>query len=292
MNHPSDPVSRGSALVVCGPTACGKSELSDFAADLITDRYSSYSPVIVVDSMQVYKEIPKITNQARRRPAELTGIVSVLEEWTMVRHREACDAMTCTAEAPFVMDAGTGMYLNSILLDVPIAPQVPKSTRARAEAMTVRASNPRRASREKELELSGAEKTGSIWEGTLRYEFDLIYIRPDRSAIDAAIEARSSKISREGPREVQRLLEDLPEAKINHSVKESIGVRELIAYSKGKLTLEEVEHHINVRTRRLARRQMRWFDKLSGVISDRADVTVADTLEDAQKAVQRRVVGL
>ncbi len=40
-------------------------------------------PTIAVDSMQVYREIPAITNQARRRLAELIGIVPVTEEWTV-----------------------------------------------------------------------------------------------------------------------------------------------------------------------------------------------------------------
>ena len=175
-----------------------------------------------------------MTNQARRRPAELTGIVPVVEKWTMARHRKACDGVVETTEVPFVLDAGTGMYLNAILLDVPLAPQVSEETRRRAEAMSAGSSNRRRASREKELELAGVEKPGSIWEGALRYGAEIIYLRPDKSRLDAAIRARSSEISRKGSPEAVTLLEQFSEKEINASVKDSIGVRELVALREGR----------------------------------------------------------
>src|SRR5215216_4909901 len=79
------------ALVVCGPTASGKSELSDALAGRLTDAHGPHVPTLAVDSMQVYKEIPVITNQARRRPAELVGIVSVTDEWTVARHKSLAE---------------------------------------------------------------------------------------------------------------------------------------------------------------------------------------------------------
>src|SRR3712207_8321301 len=73
-------VERQKALVVCGPTASGKSELSDALAERLTQAQGDHVPTLAVDSMQVYREIPTITNQARRRRAELVGIVSVTQE--------------------------------------------------------------------------------------------------------------------------------------------------------------------------------------------------------------------
>ena len=43
--------------------------------------------------MQVYREIPRITNQARGRAAELAGMVSVAEEWTVARHKMSAEAI-------------------------------------------------------------------------------------------------------------------------------------------------------------------------------------------------------
>ena len=134
------------ALVVCGPTASGKSELSDALAGELARQSGRRVPTLVVDSMQVYKEIPVITNQARGRPAELVGIVSVTEEWSVAAHRERAREVVAPEDA-FVLDAGTGMYLNALLLDFPLAPRVSPELRRRAEEEASVEPNPRRAAR-------------------------------------------------------------------------------------------------------------------------------------------------
>jgi tRNA dimethylallyltransferase len=232
-------------------------------------------PTLVIDSMQVYREIPTITNQARRRPAELVGIVSVTEEWTVARHKERAEEVLAGDTVPFVLDAGTGMYLNAIILDVPLAPKVEATTRKRAQRLTAGAPNPRRAAREKELELAGASSRRSIWEGEPRYDTTLIYLRPDRTTLDAAIARRSEGILRNGLEEAATLVEmQQAGARINVSVAESIGVRELTEHYSGRLTAEEAKSLLNTRTLRLARRQMRWFDKLARTLEPRVPVIV------------------
>jgi tRNA dimethylallyltransferase len=224
--------------------------------------------------MQVYRELPVITNQARRRPAELVGIVSVTEEWTVAEHRMRAEG-TIARENTFVLDAGTGMYLNAILLDFPLAPRVSPVIRQQAQEAAAHEPNPRRAARAKELELAGAEDRGSIWQGNLRYETSIVYLRPERSSIDAAIDRRSRRIARDGPGEAERLRDMVAAgARISPQVMESVGVRELSGYLAGTLTLQQAQDHIATRTRRLARRQMRWFDKLARILEGRARITV------------------
>src|SRR5215213_595619 len=155
-----------SALVVCGPTASGKSELSDALGERLSEARGDHVPTLVVDSMQVYRELPIITNQARGRPAELVGVVSVTEEWSVAAHRARAEEIVAP-EPSFVLDAGTGMYLNAVLLDFPLAPKVPGELRRRAKEASTNAPNPRRASRARELELAGADDMGSVWEGIL-----------------------------------------------------------------------------------------------------------------------------
>jgi len=187
-----------SALVVCGPTASGKSELSDALGERLSEARGGHVPTLVVDSMQVYRELPIITNQARQRPAELVGVVSVTEEWSVAVHRARAEEIVAR-EPAFVLDAGTGMYLNAILLDFPLAPKVSLELRRRAEETSVGTPNPRRAARQRELELAGADGRGSVWEGSLRYETAIVYFRPERTDIDAAIAERSKKIARAAP---------------------------------------------------------------------------------------------
>jgi tRNA dimethylallyltransferase len=264
--------------VVCGPTASGKSELSDALAEELTDEFGARVPTLVVDSMQVYREIPAITNQARRRPAELVGIASVTEEWTVARHRERAEVIIAgTENTPSVLDCGTGMYLNAIILDVPLAPRVEEQTRRVAQEITAGAPNPRRASRAKELELAGVADRGSIWDGDLRYDATMIYLRPNRAQLDAAISKRSGRIVRDGLEEATKLREM---GGVNASVMDSIGVSELVEHLEGKMTIEEAQDRISTRTRKLARRQIRWFDKLARTLQGRADIDVAESPAD------------
>jgi tRNA dimethylallyltransferase len=269
------------SLVVYGPTASGKSELSDVLAEGLTGRYGGHVPTIVVDSMQVYKELPIITNQARRRTADLVGVTSVCEEWSVAAHRARVGELV-SEEDVFVLDAGTGMYLNAILLDFPLAPKVSPELRRRAGEATANAPNPRRATRERELELAGADTRGSVWEGDLRYPTTMVYLRPPRDVLDAAISRRSRRIACKGLGEAETLSAMLARgAKINASVKDSVGVRELLQHLSGDMTLDQAEDQIAIRTRRLARRQMRWFDKLTRTLRGRASITI---LEDPNLA--------
>jgi tRNA dimethylallyltransferase len=263
---------RRKALVVCGPTAAGKSSLADALAERLSETCGAWVPAIVVDSMQVYREIPTITNQARARPAELVGIVSVAEEWTVVRHKEHAEGIisSLSPEVPFVLDAGTGMYLNALVLDIPLAPKVPEEIRAEAQKFAAGAENPRREARRRELELAGASDRGSIWEGVLRYDAAFIYLRPTREELDRNIQVRSSKIVHDGVEEVKQLEE--PGLKLNPSVREAIGVKEMLLHTSGDLSADEAEEIIATRTRRLARRQIRWFDKLARSLPNAAHV--------------------
>jgi len=264
--------------VVCGPTASGKSELSDALAELLTEACGRHVSTLAVDSMQVYREIPTITNQARRRPAELVGIVSVGEEWTVARHKARAEEIIEEIVTPFVLDAGTGMYLNAILLDLPLATRVNAGTRRLAQQITAGAANPRRASRAKELELAGAPDRGSVWDGELRYDTTLIYLRPSKETLDSAIANRSQRITREGLEEVAKLK---GMAGINASVLDSIGVQELIEHLDGETTLEVAEDQISTRTRQLARRQVRWFDKLVRSLRGVARIRVCESPAEA-----------
>ena len=279
------PGSRGSltegqnkkALVVCGPTASGKSEVSDALAGALTREHGAFVPTLVVDSMQVYREIPTITNQARRRPAELLGIVSVTEEWTVARHRALAEEIIAHNTTPFVLDAGTGMYLNAILLDIPLAPKVEPDTRRLAQSVMSGATNPRRAPRARELALAGAAPRRSIWDGEPRYDTSVIYLRPDRETLDAAISRRTEKILRGGLEEAATLAEmQRAGARINASVADSIGVRELTEHVSGRIIAEQARSLINTRTRQLARRQIRWFDKLARTLEGCTPITVLE----------------
>lgn len=270
------------AFVICGPTAGGKSGLADDLADALAADLGGRVPTIVVDSVQVYRGLAKISNQARRRPAELVGVVPVTERWTMARHRTATDAVISSSGPCFVLDAGTGMYLNAVLLDIPLAPPVPADVRERAQSESIDEANPRHSSRERELMMVGAEKRGSIWSGETRYQTRVLYLRPERPTLDRTIARRSRKIAEGGLDEARTLQEMVEEGEdVNPSVLEAVGVRELLDHLSGHITLSEAEERIATRTRQLARRQMRWFDKLVHTLQGRANISVVASPAEA-----------
>ncbi len=268
-------------MVICGPTASGKTGLADEVAAYISEVRGSWTATLAVDSMQVYRELPIITNQERHRPAELVGITSVVDGWTMARHRFAADEVLRHTDGPFVLDAGTGMYLNAILLDIDIAPKVSASVRKEAETMPHGSANPRRSVREKELEIAGEPKRGSIWSGIPRYDVTFVYFRPDYELLDSSINDRSRKIVRDGHKEAEGIRElERQGLTPNPSVISSIGVRELLDVSSGVSSVEEAEDRVSSRTRKLARRQVRWFDKLTRTLEGQARITVARSVEE------------
>ena len=241
-------------------------------------------PTVVVDSMQVYRGIGKISNQARRRPAELVGVVPLTERWTVARHREATEAIVGASGVPFVLDAGTGMYLNAILLGTPLAPPVPTEVRERAQREAAGHLNPRRAARERELAMAGAQDRGSIWEGDLVYRTRILYLRPDRTSLDGRIALRSKKIAEEGLEEAAALKRMVEAGEdVNPSVLGSVGVRELLDLLSGGISRDEAEERLAARTRRLARKQLLWFDKLARTLEGHAGVTVAEGPSEALK---------
>ena len=282
---PESSIRRKKVLAVCGPTASGKSRLSDDISSRLTEETGLRATCVVVDSMQVYRELPITSNQVRDRPAELVGVVSVADEWTVAKHRSAAREIIEDADGPIILDAGTGMYLNAVLFDIALAPRVEPGTRRQAERAVLAREYPhgnvRRAAREEELRMVGASPRASIWDGDLLFDVTLIHLRPPRPNLDESIDARSRMISSHGLDEA-RILEEMEQAgnPPNPSVQTSIGVRELRQHLEGDISLSEAEQLISTRTRRLARRQIRWFDKLTRALDGRADVVVADHPED------------
>ncbi len=265
--------------MVCGPTASGKSA----AADEFSEALSTFA--ILVDSMQVYREIPVITNQARGRPAKLSGVVSVAEEWSVAQHRAAVRREAESSGGSLVLDAGTGMYLNASILDIPLAPAAPEAAREAARLASAGEANPRRASRAMELEMSGGDGRGSIWGGELLYDAEILYMRPGMAFLEDSIRRRSRRIAASGMEEAEAIAAMAASGvRVGDSVLDAIGVRELLSAAHGGLGLPEAEERMNIRTRRLAKRQIRWFDKLARSLEGRARVTVLDPSRPGEAA--------
>jgi tRNA dimethylallyltransferase len=248
--------------------------------------------------MQVYREIPVISNQSRERPAELIAVTSVAENWNVARHAKAAEGILRRDEsAPFVLDAGTGMYLNAILMDVELAPRVSPELRNRAQEMVEEIEypgiNPRRAVREIELNLADAPRRGSIWDDRLRFDVNIVYLRPQKEVLADAIERRTRRILDLGIEEVAKLRESSQKGfEVTHQVRRAIGFQEINQALDGSSSLHEAGERISQRTRTLAKRQIQWFDKLADKLSTQAEVRVIhEPVSNNIKNYMRDIVG-
>ena len=91
------------SLVVCGPTASGKSDLSDALPE--ADGIARWPRAHARRGFHAGLQGTADDNQPGAwRAAELVGIVSVTEEWSVARHRSRAEEIIAK-EARFVLDA-------------------------------------------------------------------------------------------------------------------------------------------------------------------------------------------
>jgi tRNA dimethylallyltransferase len=93
---------------------------------------------------------------------------------------------------------------------------------------------------------------------------------------------------REGAEEAKRLLESgtVP----NPSAREAIGLKEMLLYASGELSDDQAEETIAARTRRLARRQIRWFDKLARTLPQETRLLVVESPKDIDALETKHVM--
>lgn len=114
--------------IIFGPTASGKTE---FAVDL--GKKLGNAEIINADSMQIYKEIPIITNQPTEAekqdiPHYLFGISSILEHSDVAKWLDIAVPKIKEIQAKdknVILSGGTGLYLKSITEGVSDIPNIP-----------------------------------------------------------------------------------------------------------------------------------------------------------------------
>lgn len=272
-------------VAVVGATASGKTSLSLDLAERLGGE------VVNTDAMQVYRGMDIGT--AKLAPAERRGITHHLLDTLTVRDpatvaefqgwaRAAIADLRAAGRTP-VLVGGSALYTRAIV-DRFEFPGTDKAVRARLEAELeevgpaalherLRAVDPeaaerilvengRRTVRALEVvEITGRPFTASL--PTMEYADPHTFqvgVDIDRPTLDVRIEQRVAEMFEGGfVAEVERLLaEGLAEGR---TASTAIGYREVTAYLRGELTLDEAQERTVVATRRFARRQDSWFRK-------------------------------
>ncbi len=118
-------------IVICGPTATGKSGLAIALAQQLK------SSIISADSRLVYREFnigtakPSITEQ-QQVPHFLIDICEPMETLTLAAYQRQARSMINCVPSPALLVGGTGLYIRSIVKGLKI-PQVPPHAELRSQ---------------------------------------------------------------------------------------------------------------------------------------------------------------
>ena len=272
-------------IVICGPTASGKTKLAVEVAKAFGGE------VVSADSMQIYKELDILT--AKPTAEEMQGIphhmidflppdrsFSVAEYVKMAG--ECIEDIHARGKLPVVV-GGTGLYIDSLvdgidfeggLSDSTLRSQLEEEARAKGKehmhqrlcaldpkaADSIHPNNLIRVIRAIEINLlTGAtveeNKIKSREKGTA-YEPLLIGLFPDRAVLYDRIDRRVDEMMAAGaPEEARRVYEKYD----TRTAFNAIGYKELIPYLRGEAFLDECSDNIKLATRHYAKRQLTWF---------------------------------
>lgn len=279
----------GTVVAVVGPTATGKSDLAlDLAVALAGE-------VVNADALQLYRGMDVGT--AKVPPAERRGVphhqidvLDVTEEASVAAYqREArgdLEAIGARGRRPLLV-GGSGLYVAAALDDLAF-PGTDQDLRAELEARAEREgaralhaelaaldpeaaaaiepANVRRVVRALEV----VRLTGGPFRARLPQDATLVPavrlgLRLDRAALDERIERRTRAMFRAGlVEEVEALV--AVHGSLGRTASRAVGYAEALAVLTGELGREEAVDATVLATRRLARRQERWFRRDARIV--------------------------
>ena len=269
---------KGSLIVITGPTAAGKTELSVALAKKIGGE------IISADSVQVYKHMDigsaKITKaEMQGIPHHLIDICEPAEAFNIARFKElgeqAVHEIYSRGKIPIIA-GGTGFYIQSLLYDIDFKETAMDGTRTKYEELLKKrgASYLHSLLKEKDPEAAAAIHPNN----SKRVIRALEYFEQTGTKISAHNEEERRKKS---PYNFAYFVLSLPREqlydRINRRVEQMLEdglldeVQSLVAsygvdYLDGNTTLEYAIYTIQRDTRHFAKRQLTWFKREREVI--------------------------
>ena len=275
-------------VVILGPTASGKTALSLKLAQEFDGE------IVSTDSRQIYKGMEIATDtilplQQEKIPHHMLRITTPDKPLTLAEFKETAlkkiSQIYRKTHIPILV-GGTGLYISSIIEGYCV-PKVPPDLKLRAK-LEKEAKEKGKEHVYKKLEKLDPQVAATIHPNNLRYviraieinictgknknnkksasHFDLFIIATSlpREIVYKRVEERVDlQVERGLVEEVKKLLkkgykEDLP-------AMSSLGVKEIIPYIKGEMSLEECTGILKQNTRNYAKRQMTWFRRYANV---------------------------
>ena len=280
-------------VVICGPTASGKTSLSIELAKKINGQ------IISADSMQIYDEMDIGTAKPTKEEMQgikhyLIGNVKPTNRYSVSEYKkDATNAIEETIQDnkfPIIV-GGTGLYVNSLIYGIDY-PEIETDLeyRKKLEEIAEKEGLNKLYNMAKEIDEKAMEKISpndqkrilrvlEIYNQTgktkteleiesrkngVKYDFRVFAIDMPREILYERINKRVDIMFENGLlEEVQRLYKKYGE-ELYTSI-QAIGYKEVIDYINGKYTKEDMIEKIKMETRRYAKRQLTWFRKIENI---------------------------
>lgn len=292
-------------IILTGPTAVGKTELSIALAKAVNGE------IISADSMQVYKGMNIGT--AKIKPEEMQGVkhylideLSPAEDFNVVRFAEMTKAymqeIYAKGKIP-VLVGGTGFYIQAVLYDIDFTEndedkelrhELEQFAREQGEealherlrrvdpasAEAIHENNVKKVIRALEYFYQTGEPISLHNEREKKKEspYNAAYfvLTHDREVLYERIDRRVDRMIEEGlVEEVKGLLQN--GCKREMVSMQGLGYKEIIDYLNGDISLSEAVYILKRDTRHFAKRQLTWFRREREVIwIDKKEYTTED----------------
>lgn len=306
-------------IVLTGPTAVGKTELSIKLAKLVNGE------IISADSMQVYRHMDigtaKITHDEMQGIKHyLIDILEPDEEFNIVLFqslaKQAMKEIYEKGKIPILV-GGTGFYIQSVLYDIDFAETKPdNSYRNELEhlanekgayylheqlkkidpvsAEKIHANNIKRVIRALEFYKQTGKKISEHNEMEQKkespYNFAYFVLTQNRKVLYERIDKRVDNMVKHGLiQEVQSLYEKGYQK--NLVSMQGLGYKEILSYLEGNCTLEEAVYILKRDTRHFAKRQITWFKREKEVTwLDKQNKTEDEILALLEQELKKKLI--
>jgi tRNA dimethylallyltransferase len=307
------------AILLCGPTASGKSALAlELARSLAAERPVE---IVSVDSAQVYRGLDigsakpsrEIRSQVPHHLIDLRAPHETYSAGEFVRDALAAIRDIRLRGGVPLLVGGTMLYFNALLRGMASLPPADPALRARLDARgtavgwpalhaelaavdpvaaaRIHPNDPQRIQRALEVHLLSGRPI-SDWQRDTRPAHGLVFERwallpIDRTALHARIGARFEAMMQEGFLEEVRGLRTRRDLPASSPSLRAVGYRQLWEYLEGPPSVEGLARAVAravAATRQLAKRQMTWIKAEAGW--QRIDPYDAGALRDGLTALQ------
>ena len=282
-------------VVICGPTASGKTALGIKVAQ------QANGEIISSDSMQIYKDMDigtaKPTPEERAQAVHhLVDFVSPDERYSVADFKkdatEKIEDILSRGKLPIIV-GGTGLYVNSLIHNIEYKEEITdieyrnelekvdletlykQAMEIDPEAATRVSQNDRkRITRILEIyHTTGKTKTQMEAESRqeVKYDYKIFVLTPERDKLYERINLRVDLMMQAGlVDEVKQLLQKYNEFP---TAMQGLGYKEVKEYLDGEITEEEMIEKIKQESRHYAKRQLTWFRQYK-------DATWLDTFDE------------